>query len=91
MATKKQKHQAAMERREKFLAEVKADGLKALQFDRERREGKKHEAKIDEETRIKRENITKAINEMLVESFAKLEEAAHRATDSTLDLTRITA
>lgn len=37
MATKKQKREAAMKKREEFLAEVKADGLKALKRDQEYR------------------------------------------------------
>jgi hypothetical protein len=36
MATKKQKRAAALAKREKFLAEVKAEGLEALRLDRER-------------------------------------------------------
>lgn len=37
MATKKQKHQAALERREHFMDVVRQDGLIALNADRERR------------------------------------------------------
>lgn len=37
MATKKQKRAAAQAKREKFIAEVKAEGLEALRMDRERR------------------------------------------------------
>lgn len=38
MATKKQKRAAALAKREEFMAEVEAEGLKALRLDRERRE-----------------------------------------------------
>lgn len=34
MATKKQKHEAALAKREVFLAKVKQDGLTALEYDR---------------------------------------------------------
>ena len=37
MATKKQKHQAALEKRKRFMEAAKADGLKALRKDQERR------------------------------------------------------
>lgn len=48
MATKKQKRAAALARREKFMAEYRADGLKALERDRRRRQIKAERAKEDE-------------------------------------------
>lgn len=44
MATRKQKHEAALARREKRLAEERASGLKALKDDQERRAAKKRDA-----------------------------------------------
>lgn len=38
MATKKQKREAALAKREKFLAEVRADGLEAQRLDQEAQE-----------------------------------------------------
>lgn len=38
MATKKQKRAAAMAKREAFMAEIEASGLKALEEDRKRQE-----------------------------------------------------
>lgn len=44
MATKKQKHEAAVARREKFMAEVRRTGLEAQRKDRERREAQMRKA-----------------------------------------------
>lgn len=43
MATKKQKHAAALARREKFMAENKACGLAAQEADRERQKERKED------------------------------------------------
>jgi len=40
MATKKQKHAASMAKRERWLAQVKADGLRAQHEDQQHRERK---------------------------------------------------
>lgn len=50
MATKKQKRAAALAKREAYMAEVRADGLKALEEDRKRREEQRK--KIVEEAMI---------------------------------------
>lgn len=44
MATKKQKHAQALARRAEFEAEVKAEGLKALAADREKRKAEEAKA-----------------------------------------------
>lgn len=47
MATKKQKREAALIKREKFLAEERADGLKAQRLDQELQEKKNALLKTD--------------------------------------------
>lgn len=44
MATKKQKHEAAVARREEFLAKEREIGQKAIEVDRRRREARQREA-----------------------------------------------
>lgn len=44
MATKKQKHAAAMAKRERWLATVRADGLRAQREDQQNRENKAKQA-----------------------------------------------
>jgi hypothetical protein len=70
MATKKQKREAAAEKREKFLAEVQADGLKAQQWDRKRREAKAAKAKLTEDEKTKRETTTEALAKLLPKESA---------------------
>lgn len=62
MATKKQKRQAAQAKREKFMAEVRADGLKALKRDQERR------AEIEEGYRRRRNEANDELLKHLSES-----------------------
>lgn len=45
MVTKKQKHAAALAKREAYLAKVKADGLAALEADRKRQKERQEEVK----------------------------------------------
>lgn len=72
MATKKQKHAAALASREKFMAQVKADGLAALRADQERRQREKDEA-INEASRRQR-GVLKA----RAERFSRIAESAKR-------------
>lgn len=72
MATKKQKREATAKKREKFLAEVKADGLKAQQWDQNRREAAAKKAKLTEVEKTKREKTTEALAKLL----PKAEESA---------------
>lgn len=78
MATKKQKRQAVLARREQFLAQLEADGLKAQQWDKRRREEKAAKAKLDEETTKRRETTTEALGKLLSHELR-------------IDLTRISA
>lgn len=48
MATKKQKHEAAMARREKWLADRRESGLRAQKQDRDVREYRRHQAALRE-------------------------------------------
>lgn len=65
MATKKQKRQAVMAKREQFLAEHKAAGLDAQRFDVERREARQKKAKLSDEEKTKREKTTEALAKLL--------------------------
>lgn len=47
MATRKQKHQAALERREQAIAKERQVGLDALAKDRERREQRRRRAEAE--------------------------------------------
>jgi Skp family chaperone for outer membrane proteins len=60
MATKKQKHEAAMAKREKFLAEVRADGLRAQKASREA------EKKRSEEIKAAAEKVNKRYRDILI-------------------------
>ena len=59
MATKKQKREAMAAKRAAFEAQVKADGLKALQRDRE------HQAAIESEIKTAAERINARHREIL--------------------------
>lgn len=58
MATKKQKHEAAMIKRAKWLEDRRESGLKALREDRIRRE----EQRVEKENREAREKKAKRSN-----------------------------
>ncbi len=81
MATKKQKHAAAMARREQFLAEVKATGLQAQRTDQEFRKRKEEQAlaaadmanfRLLAATHVNGKSRGKKLSDM---SIAELEEA----------------
>jgi hypothetical protein len=61
MATKKQKREAGLARREKFEAETKASGLEALRLDREQRE-RRHQALM---------TMGKEMNDKMLDTLAK--------------------
>lgn len=70
MATKKQKREAVAKKREKFLAEIKAEGLKAQQWDQKRRADKAAKAKLSEDEKSKREKTTEALAKLLPKETA---------------------
>ena len=49
MATKKQKREAALTKREAFMAEIRESGLKALEEDRKRRKEAREDLMIKEQ------------------------------------------
>lgn len=61
MATRKQKHQAALERREAAIAKERQIGLNALKKDRERREQRRRRAEAEAERR-KQSDASKVLN-----------------------------
>lgn len=65
MTTKKQRREAVARKSEAFLAQVKADGLKAQEWDRRRRADKAAKAKLREDEKSKREKTTEALAKLL--------------------------
>lgn len=76
MATKKQKRQAAQERRARFLDEVISDGMAAQRRDRERREERARKAKLDAETKKRRESTTEAVARIMGVPVEALQKSA---------------
>lgn len=56
MATRKQKHAAAMAKRERWLAEVKSQGLRAQKEDHEQREAAKKKQEKQEKSKKKKKD-----------------------------------
>lgn len=67
MATKKQKRALALARREAFYQVLTQEGLEAQRKDRERREIKARQSKIDEGTKKRRDSVTDAVEKILSE------------------------
>lgn len=95
MATKKQKHAAAVARREEYLAKERAIGQKAIEVDRRRREArareawaqghKKHYKFVDECPHcsdIKKEQARQVAAEAVERVAAAAKKAAKKATDA---------
>ena len=104
MATKKQKHAAAVARREEFLAKERAIGEKAIEVDRRRCEArtreawekghKKHYKFVDECpicTDIKKEQARKKAAEAVERVAAAAKETLQKRRDEAIDLTRVSA
>ncbi len=77
MATRKQKHAAAMEKRERFMAELKRTGLAAQAKDIARREAKKAK---EEQERLDKilEAEAKRISDHRARNFSRI----HHASDA---------
>ncbi len=61
MATKKQKHAAAMEKRERELAELKRTGLEAQRKDRDRIKRRRNEIKDAIEENVEKDRKAQAV------------------------------
>lgn len=68
MATKKQKREAALAKREEFMADVARTGLEAQRKDQQRRAEQKRRAEADAERR-KQPKASKTLNEMFAPMF----------------------
>jgi len=82
MATKKQKREAALVKREKFLAEVKAQGLRAQEWSRKQSESKRKiirtaEMEIEEHQAEQNAALKEAFEEPTVDDMNKLAMALY--------------